>query len=232
MLRTGPKSSSKDRTNTVRWWAGAAGACALLGAIALLTRGAAAPPAAQAERRAIGAYRPERAGRAPALAHAAGATAPRDQLSPELEARLQAAAHVETVPAQTPSRAAPPPPPADPLPPEAEAQRGQALGGWQRAVQQLLDECVARPAALRQPVMLNVLLAPPPEGAGLAPQRLAPAAVSIPPADLRRLWRDTDPDGLQVCLDRVRALTLTVPLAPGRSARVLPVSPELLQVQL
>jgi hypothetical protein len=126
----------------------------------------------------------------------------------------------------------PPPPPADPLSPEAEAQHRQALTGWQHEVQRLLDDCVARPAALRQPVTLNVLLVPPPEGSELAVQQLSPAVVSIPPAELRRLWRDTDPDGLQVCLDRVRALALAVPIAPGASARVLPASAEPLLVRL
>jgi hypothetical protein len=229
------KTPSKVRPSTARWGIVAAGAGASLGVFALLTRGSSAPPTAQAERRAIGAYQPERlehAGRRHTAAGPGAAQEPEGELLPDLEARLRAAAHVEIVPARTPSGAAPPPPPAGPLPPEAEAQRQQALAGWQRQVQQQLDECVARPAALRQRVMLNVLFQPPPDGTGLAVQLLSPAAVSIPPAELRRLWRDTDPDGLQVCLDRVRALTLSVPVAPGASAQVLPTSAEPLLVQL
>jgi hypothetical protein len=104
--------------------------------------------------------------------------------------------------------------------------------GWQAEVQQLLDRCVARPQDLRQPAEVQVILAPPLTAAGLAPQQLFPVAVSLPPAELRRLWRDTDPDALQGCLEQVRTLAIAVPPPPSGEARVMPGSFESLLVQL
>jgi hypothetical protein len=152
-----------------------------------------------------------------------------DALPPELQARLRAAAHVATVPAQA---GAPLPPSADSLPPEAQIARHQAMIGWQTQVQQLLDRCVARPQDLRQPAEIQIVLAPPLTDAGLAPQQLAPVAVSLPAAELRRLWQDTDPDALQGCLDQVRTLAIAVPPPPNSFARVMPGSFESLRVQL
>lgn len=152
-----------------------------------------------------------------------------DALSPELEARLQAAASVVTVPAQL---GAPLPPPAGSLPPEAEVARHRAMIEWEAQVQQLLDRCVARPKDLRQPAEIRVILAAPVTAAGLAPQQLAPVAVTLPVDDLRRLWNDTDPDALQGCLDQVRTLAIAVPPPPNGSARVMPSSFENLRVQL
>ena len=47
-----------------------------------------------------------------------------------------------------------------------------------------------------------------------------------------RLWRDTDPEGLQGCLERVRGLALAVPVPPNATAQVLPAAVETLLVQL
>lgn len=155
-----------------------------------------------------------------------------EQLPPELEARLRAASHVATVPASTPSGAPPPLPPAGPLPPELVAQLHQALTSWQTQAQQLLNDCVAKPPAKRRPVLLSVIFAPPATADGLAVQQLAPMAVSLPPDELRRLWRNTNPDALQGCLDQVRTLTLAVSPATKAQAQVLPPSMETVLVQL
>jgi len=204
--------------------------------LALLLSRQARPPTPAGEHPAVGAYRPNagpRAGEAawPGAERAAAGRA-EEPLSPELEARLRAAAHVETVPAPTPSGAPPPLPPTGPLPPELEAQRHQALIGWQRQTQQLLDDCVARPMTARRPVMLNVAFAPPVTASGPAVQELAPMAVSMPPDELRRLWRDTDPDALQGCLAQVRTLALSVSTAARSPAQVLPPAMETVLVQL
>lgn len=223
-------------------WLGMGCACAVLVAVGLLTVDRARPAAEPAPRHAAGAYRPagERRLHGPAqsrLAHPrAGAAANTDgALPPELEERLRAAAHLETVPAPRPAGApAVPPPPTGPLPPEVEAQRHVALAAWRVQAQQLLDECVARPAAERRPVPLDVHFAP---GPGPAPDGpdvplLAPAAVSVPPHELRRLWQDTDPDELQACLERVRTLALAVPAGPVAPAQAPPPAMETVLVQL
>ncbi|HWU86177.1 MAG TPA: hypothetical protein VN253_02835 [Kofleriaceae bacterium] len=232
------KSPSNAPASTTRWWIVAAGACAVLGLLALVTSGSSPPPSPQGERRTSGPHRPDlehrsrEAGRSTA-APSAPASGAEDALSPELEERLRAAARVSTAPAPRPPGAPPLPlPPTGPLAPEAEAQRQQALVGWKHQAQALLDGCVPRRAAERQPVMLNVMFAPAPAAADLAVQQLSPAVVSIPPHDLRRLWRDIDPDELQGCLERVRALPLSVPMAPRAVAQVLPPSTETLLVQL
>jgi hypothetical protein len=226
---------SKSRTRIVTRWIGAAGGCAaILVIVALLTSDRSPPPGAQRERRATGAYRPGGSQRSldPAQPRAGAGESKDGALSPELEARLRAAAHVATMPATTSSGAPLPLPPTGPLPPEVQAERQQALTGWQAQVQHLLDSCVARPAAERKLVPLDVFFAPPPAGNGLATQQLAPMAVSVPPHELRRLWRDTDPDELQGCLDRVRTLALSVAAPPKAAAQVLPPAMETVLVQL
>lgn len=203
-----------------------------------------------------GAYRPDQRARWAATARQAGTAQPgashangRDErdggderdgrpepaalgddraLPPELEARLRATAHVATV---APAGAPPPPAPGS-LPPASEIARQQALVGWQREVQAALDRCVARPVDLRKPTPLDVILAPPSRGTSLAQQLLAPAAVSLPPDELRRLWRDTDPEALDGCLREVRALVVAVTPLPGSAASVMPASIERLVVSL
>jgi hypothetical protein len=133
---------------------------------------------------------------------------------------------VVTVPPPSPPGQAAIPPPPGPGSPEAERERQLAVIDWRAEAQRLLDGCVARPDALRQPVALNVVFAPIPETTGYVPQRLSPVAISIPVHELRRLWRDTDPDALQGCIDRVRSLTLAVPLGPNAPAQALPASTE------
>jgi hypothetical protein len=228
------KSRSNARTSNALRWIGVAGACAVVGILALLISGRSRPPAEQGERRAIGAYRPGGGHRPYASGPPRAGAAERTEgaLSPELEERLRAAAHVATVPATTSSGAPPPLPPTGPLPPEVQARRDQALTGWQLQAQQLLDGCVARPAAERRPVPLDVIFAPAAAANGLTVQQLSPMAVSVPPHELRRLWRDTDPDELQRCLDRVRTLALSVPAASKTSAQVLPAAMETVLVQL
>ncbi|HWO23079.1 MAG TPA: hypothetical protein VNO30_30265 [Kofleriaceae bacterium] len=230
------EASSKIRPCAARGWLAACAACALAGVLALLLSRPWRPQAPKEERPALGAYRPNAGPRAGAPAQRgaerAAAGHAEEPLTPELEARLRAAAHVATVPAPTPSGAAPSLPPAGPPSPELEALRHQALTGWQRQAQQLLDGCVARPAAKRRPVALSVAFAPPMAASGPALQELAPMAVSMPPDELRRLWRDTDPDALQGCLDQVRALALSVPAAAKSPAQVLPPATETVLVQL
>jgi hypothetical protein len=239
MDATTRERSPKVRTRTARWrLAAAGGACALAGVLALLLARPSRPAIPAEERPAVGAYRPNAGSRSHAVARpGAERSAPgraEEPLSPELEARLRAAAHVETVPAPSPSGTPPPlpPSPGEPLPPELEAQRHQALTGWQIQAQQLLDHCVARPAAKRRPVLLQVAFAPPRAASGPAVQELAPMAVAMPPDELRRLWRDTDPDELQGCLHQVRALALPVPAAAQSPPQVLPPAMETVLVQL
>jgi hypothetical protein len=208
----------------------------LAGILALLIAFSSSPSAGQEERpRLRGAYRPG-AVRGPHEATQPGAgvatTSSVDgALSPRLEERLRAAAHVATMPASTPPGALPPLPSTGPLPPGVEAGRHRALAGWQTQAQQLLDECVARPAPERKPVALDVVFASRPAVGGTAAQ-LAPVAVSIPPHELRRLWRDTDPDELQGCLERMRALPLPALPAPRGAAQASLTSPETVLVQI
>jgi len=204
-------------------------------------------PSLQAEPSGTGAYRrptarleskaqaslPASAAEATASAtsgtSAASARASGDQqLSPELEERLRTMTHIATQPA----RSGAPLPPSEPVSPELERTRREALIGWQAQVQQLLDRCVARPEALRQPATLDVMFAPPATADGLAAQLLSPVAVSLPATELRRLWQDTDPDALQACLDQVRTQALSVPAPPKTATRVLPVAQEILRVAL
>ncbi|HSK04512.1 MAG TPA: hypothetical protein VK932_24825 [Kofleriaceae bacterium] len=224
----------KFRTSTVTRWVGGAAVCAVVVVIvALLTPDHAPPPADQGERRATGTYRPGGTHRPHAVVRSRAGGAERgdeEALSPELEARVRAAAHVATAPAPTSSGA--PLPPTGPLPPDVQAEHQQALTGWQAQAQALLDACVARPAAERKPVPLDIFFAPPPEGNGLAAQQLSPVAVSVPLHELQRLWRDTDPDELQGCLDQVRTLALPVATPPKMAAQVLPASMATLLVQL
>jgi hypothetical protein len=131
-----------------------------------------------------------------------------------------------------PGQASIPPPSTGPGAPEAEGQRQLALVGWKSEAQRVLDNCVARPEAMRQPVALDVVFAPPTGGTGYTPQLLSPVAISVPAHELRRLWRDTDPDALQACIDRIRSLPLAVPPARGAVAQALPASAERVLVTL
>jgi hypothetical protein len=163
--------------------------------------------------------------------HAADRSADRDPpLTPDLEQRLRAAATVRVVAPRPAGDAAPPP--RGSLPPAEEASRRQALTRWTAAAQRQLDGCVARPQPLRQPVRLDVFFSPPVEGTGYVAQQLSPAAIAVPPDDLRRLWRDTDPDALQVCIERLRMQALAVPAAAGVAPRTLPASVEAVVVTL
>jgi hypothetical protein len=135
-------------------------------------------------------------------------------------------------PPPPPGQAYMPPPPVGPSSPEREGQRQLALIGWKAEAQQHLDSCVARPETMRQPVAHHVVFAPPPSGTGYAPQQLSPVAISVPVPELRRLWRDTDPDALQVCIDRIRTLTLAVPPGHDAIAQALPASMESVLVKL
>ncbi|MBK7539430.1 MAG: hypothetical protein IPI49_29540 [Myxococcales bacterium] len=99
-------------------------------------------------------------------------------------------------------------------------------------MQQLLDRCVARPAALRRLARLEVMFAPPQTSAGLATQQLAPVAVTLPGEDLQRLWQDTDPHELQACLDQVRMLALSVSVPDRGTVQVLAAQLETLSIQL
>jgi hypothetical protein len=145
-----------------------------------------------------------------------------DELSPELQQRLRAAMTIMTVPAAIPTGQTRPPLPTGPVSPEAQAQRQMALHAWKAEVQRHVDDCVARPAPLRQPVALAVIFAPLLGDAEYVPQQLSPAVVSVPVQELRRLWRDTDPDALQECVDRIRMMTLAVPTARNAPAQALP----------
>jgi len=221
-------------------------ACFLGVVAALLIANLSHPSPEQAEPAVTGAYRratarPEQkaqpslpAREAEAVGSTTSATAPsataRDDkpLSPELEERLRTMTHIATQPA----RSGTPLPPSDPLSPELERTRREALTGWQVQVQQLLDRCIARPEALRQPATLDVMFVPASTANGLVAQLLSPGAVSLPVTELRRLWQDTDPDALQACLDQVRMQALSVPAPPKTPARVLPVALETLRVAL
>ncbi len=233
------KVRSDHRTNLARRWGCVVCTGAVLGLVAYVTSDGSRPPAEPGVRDTPGAHRDERARRAHGLAQPRPGTADAADgvLSPELELRLRAAAHVETLPGPRPAGAPPaPPPPTGPLPPELVAQRHVALAGWRAQAQALLDECVARPAAERRPVPLDVHFAPWPAPAmdGPAVPRLAPAAVSVPPHELRRLWQDTDPDELQACLERVRTLALPLPAGPEApaQAQASPAAIETVLVQL
>lgn len=152
-----------------------------------------------------------------------------ESLPPEWQARLRAAAHVSVVPAGA-SGARPPSP--ESVPAALHTARLRAMPEWQKQVQALLDRCVARPAQLRKETSLSVILAPPLAAGGLAPQLLSPASVSLSSDELRRLWRDTDPDALDGCLQEVRGLALAIAQPPGTRAQVMPVAFEHLLVQL
>lgn len=218
-------------------------ACFLGVIAALLIANLSRPSPTQAEPAVTGAYRrptarperkaqpslPAREADAGAARSATSAAVPGDKpLSPELEERLRTTTHIATQPA----RSGTPLPPSEPLSPELERTRREALIGWQVQVQQLLDRCIARPEALRQPATLDVMFAPASAANGLVAQELSPVTVSLPATELRRLWQDTDPDALQACLDQVRMQALSVPAPSKTLARVLPVALETLRVAL
>lgn len=158
-----------------------------------------------------------------------------DELTPELQMRLEAASHVVSVP--------PPgyqPPPQAEMTPALATEIKQAVSGWTDEAQRSLDRCVGRPSAARQPVQLSVMFAPatglPPSSSATpgapTPPSLAPAYVAVLPDDLRRLWKDTDPIALQACIDmlRLQPLVLTAQrVAPGLAP---PSSHENITVQL
>ncbi len=134
-----------------------------------------------------------------------------DELTPELQRRLEAASHVVTVP--VPGYV---PPPMAELTPAIAADLQRSVPAWASEAQRSLDRCVGRPAAARQDVHLSVMFTPSvtaPAAPGAAPpipSSLSPAYVAVHPDDLRRLWRDTDPDALQGCLDQLRIQALQV----------------------
>jgi hypothetical protein len=234
------------RTSSAREWFGVGAAC-LIGVVAATQcwpssrlpasadRGGSGASVQPIQQRARGAYRPEarrqRSATTPFLV-AASDQGGDDALSPELEQRLRAARSIEVVPAPQLAGQARPLPPSGPLSPELESQRRAAFDAWQAEAQQLLDDCVGRPAPLRQPVMLTVFLAPPLAGTGHMPQQLSVTAVSVPVDDLRRLWRDSDPDAVQSCVDRLRELAIVVPRVSDDSPQVLPPTIESVWVTL
>lgn len=134
-----------------------------------------------------------------------------DELTPELKMRLEAASNIVTVPA--PGYV---PPPTAELTPAISADIDRALPTWASEAQRSLDRCVGRPEAARKEVHLSVMFtpsvtAPPAPGAAPPiPTSLSPAYVAVHPDDLRRLWKDTDPDALQSCIDQLRIQELPV----------------------
>jgi hypothetical protein len=134
-----------------------------------------------------------------------------DELTPELRLRLEAASNIVTVPA--PGYV---PPPTAELTPAISADLQRGLPAWTTLAQQSLDRCVGRPEAVRREVHLSVMFtpsvtAPPSPGAAPPiPSSLSPAYVAVHPDDLRRLWKDTDPDALQSCIDQLRVQALPV----------------------
>ncbi len=160
----------------------------------------------------------------------------RDEAEAELQRRLEAAKQVISVPAT----GQPPPTPgraavgggARALPPEVEAQRQVALTRWQSAAQTLLSECVTRPEQARQPLAVEVSFAPAPRAEGEARQVFIPEWIAVPPPELQRLWKDTDPDVLQDCLERARALTFELSLPKGSSGHDAPVFAESVLIRL
>ena len=228
-----------SQTSSARTWI-SAGAVCLLG-ILLATRCSpssrpSSPSGRPAEHQPRGAYRPDPHRQESTTTRAELVARPgtsQGELSPALEQRLRAAMTVMTVPPPPPpGQAYRPSPPIGPGSPEREGQRQLALIGWKAEAQRHLDDCVARPEAMRQPVALQVVFAPPPSGSGYIPQQLSPVAISVPVHELRRLWRDTDPDALQVCIDRIRSVTLAVSPAHGAPAQALPASTETVLVTL
>lgn len=228
-------SSSQAPRRRLRQLIGIPVACLLGVTVAVLVTelfdGSAAAPRLARSELAPSAYRgaPE----APGLGQDEPSSQPTNEeasppLPPELEARLLAAAHVSTVPSQPGA----PLPPTTPLTGEQETSRQQALAGFATEVQALLDRCVGRPATLRRPARLDVILQPPLVQGALVAQQLTPAAVSLPPDELRRLWQDTDPDALQSCLEQVRMLAITVPAPSATEARVLPAAFESMPITL
>ena len=59
-----------------------------------------------------------------------------------------------------------------------------------------------------------------------------PDWILVPPTELQRLWQDTNPDKLQVCLDRTRGLTMAVPLPGDALAQDFPLAVESVLVQI
>jgi hypothetical protein len=162
------------------------------------------------------------------------ATPHSDATAPELERRLHAARSTVAVPAPRPPDPAghPTDPAPPPLSPEQHAARQIALAGWAEDAQHMLDDCLARPAAQRRSVALAVMFAPVTSRGDAAAAQLSPVAISVPVEDLRRLWRDTQPDALDDCLERVRGLGLAVRHAPGASSDALVASAETVVVAL
>lgn len=149
-----------------------------------------------------------------------------DEAEERLRRRMEAAEQVISVPppGQRPSLSEP-----QSLPPQVEAQRQSALLDWKQATQRLLDSCTGRPRELRRPVALQVGFAPRPGDTGLT---FTPDWISIPPPELQRLWKDTDPEKLQACLDRARTLPLEVTVPGDLPARDAPHFAESVLVQL
>ncbi|RKH04854.1 hypothetical protein [Corallococcus carmarthensis] len=213
---------------------GLGGAC--VAAFFVLWHRAPEAPEPSAAHAAPVAVRPE-PGRAPEAIPTAtpvpSSVAPAPTVQGEAEAalrrRLEAAQQVVSVPpaGRMPSAAG-----AQSLPPQVEAQRQAALLGWKQAAQRLMDSCAARPKELRQPVALEVGFAPRPGGAGASAWTFTPDWIAIPPPELQRLWKDTDPDKLQACLDRARSLSLEVSVPGDTPAHDAPLFAESVLVQL
>lgn len=219
-----------SRTRSIHTWLTAAAACVLGVALSVRCARSSAPAPRPALARAPGAYRPHAPH--PEAARPVVPGTELEPLTPDLEHRLAAAMTVMTVPATRPPGSAALVPPTGPVSGEAAVVRHTALMAWQANAQRHLDRCVARPEALRQQVALEVIFAPAPSNTGYLDQALVPAVLAAPAAALRRLWRDTDPDALQRCLDDLRAAVLAVPPVRDEPARPLPAAAEIVIVQL
>jgi hypothetical protein len=220
-----------SRSSSGWHWMGAASACVVGVVVALRCAPSAQPPGPGAGH-AARAAQPGRAWRGLASDHPALPDPGDAAVAAALDRRQRAAMLVVTAPAPLPPGQAPPLPPIGPRSPEADLERRRALIGWQVRAQRLLDDCVARPASTREPVALDVMFAPPRSATGHVPQQLTPAAISVPVHALQRLWRDTDPDALQGCLDRLRSLELAVPAARNDPPQALSASAESVLVKL
>ncbi len=162
-----------------------------------------------------------------------GAPAPhvQDEAELALQRRLEASKQTLSVP---PSGRVPPTrgrPLASSMPPEVEMHRQAALSGWKRTAQALMSSCVVRPQQARQQLAVEVAFSPMPRAQGEYQQVFRPEWIAVPPHELQRLWKDTNPDRLQECLNRTRSLPLEVPLSGDAQAHDFPVFVESLLIQ-
>lgn len=91
---------------------------------------------------------------------------------------------------------------------------------------------MGRSELARQPVALLVAFAPAPRAPGERLQVFTPEWLVVPPRELQRLWKDTDPDMLQACLGRARGQPLSVPLPDALRASDFAVFVESVLIQL